>query len=421
MKAPGADCANCPAASGRFLAPQRPINGNSPRLVIVGEAPCSSDFENGGVFRSSGGRVIDRSLAGIGLHRRDCHLTNAVLCDCRLKDRKVAAQACRGRLALELAETGSAPVVTLDSIATAAVFPPKASKAKPKPAPKKPRKTLAKPAKVKPLKLAKLDIRKYRGSISLVDLAQSPLAGQPSPKERDTAAHGPATGVRTVLPLLHPAEVRKAPKWQPVWDTDFARIGRVIESGWIAPEDAPGRELVIPETLRHAREALAALAPGAPVSFDVETVGLGPTETALVCYGLSDGRLTVVIPWSMASNGLESFWPDSGRSIARATSQVLASRVCVTHNGPAFDHIVAQRAGITIGAWDDTILMAHALAGHMPKNLPFVVTALAGLDVGPWKMWESRTSSIEELWRYNGRDCLHTILAYYKLHATLHA
>jgi hypothetical protein len=194
-----------------------------------------------------------------------------------------------------------------------------------------------------------------------------------------------------------------------VLEIDVARIGRVLDHGFTAPEDSPERKLWIPKTRDSLRAALASLAHRA-VSFDVETVGLGPTQTALVCYGLSDGALTVVIPWSKASNGLEPFWKDGGREAAELTSEALAYRAAVTHNGPAFDHIVAARYGIRIQRWEDTLLLAHAMAGHMPKNLAHVVTLY--LDVPPWKQLEDRGVDIERLHVYNGRDCLYTALAW---------
>jgi hypothetical protein len=195
-----------------------------------------------------------------------------------------------------------------------------------------------------------------------------------------------------------------------VLETDIARVGRVLEHGFVAPEDEPGRELLIAKTREQLRAGLARLGP--VVSGDVETVGLGPTATALVCLGFSDGRLTVVVPWSKASNGLEPFWLDPS-GVAAELSAMLATRIMVSHNGPAFDHIVMARYGIRITAWDDTLLASHALAGHMPKNLAHVATQ--HLDVPPWKQLEDRGASIERLWVYNGRDCLYTILAWFEM------
>lgn len=309
--------------------------------------------------------MVDRQLHRLGLSRANVHLTNAVMCDCRMKDRKAAAKACSGRLKLELeALPAGVPVVAFDSLATR--YSVGWSKTTP--------------------------IAKWRGSVA-------------------------ATAARPVLPLMHPAEVKRAPKWAPVWDQDWERVGRVLEGGFTPPEEMPGRRLWVPMGLAEAEEALASLAPGA-VSADVETVGLGPTETALVCLGFSDGNLTVVLPWSTESNGKDPFWPDGGARVVRAANAMLADRIMVTHNGPTFDWLVMRRYGFQWKRWDDTLSMTHVLAGHLPKNLAHVVTA-AGLDVGPWKMLENRGEDVARLHFYNGQDVLYTILAYNKLRVTL--
>jgi hypothetical protein len=90
-------------------------------------------------------------------------------------------------------------------------------------------------------------------------------------------------------------------------------------------------------------------------------------------------------------------------------NSLIARRVVVTHNGPAFDHIVAQRYGMRIVAWEDTLLGTHALYSHLPKGLSHVVTRY--LDVTPWKEQEDRTADIDRLHIYNARDTLYTALA----------
>jgi hypothetical protein len=196
-----------------------------------------------------------------------------------------------------------------------------------------------------------------------------------------------------------------------VLEADVERIGRVVHGGFTQPEDQPGRRLVIARTESEVSELLPLL--GNVVSFDVETVGLGPTETALVCYVVSDGCLTIVIPWSTDSSGRDSIWPSQKR-IAALTSECFKNRTVVTHNGPNFDHIVAKRYGIRISKWEDTLLLRHAVASHLPKSLNFTVT-MAGIDAVAWKMLEDRGADIERLWHYCGRDGLYTILAYQRL------
>lgn len=377
LRLAGASCDTCPARGAKCVTPEPPPAGGRAQLAVVGEFPRGAEFESGKPLSGSGGRMLTRGLATIGLRRHDVHFTNAILCKPPFDAKGLASAAkhCAERLRSELAASGAPAVVPLGPIGLKSVL---SSKAKPQ-------------------------ILKWRGSVSTVQW------GNP-----DTANAGSAAGIRRshsfVLPTLDPGFVLRAPKWGPVLETDIARVGRVLEHGFVAPEDEPGRELIIAKTRADLAAALARLGP--VVSGDVETVGLGPTETALVCLGFSDGRLTVVVPWSKASNGLEPFWLNPA-SVAAELSAMLATRVCVTHNGPAFDHIVFARYSIRIGAWEDTLLASHALAGHMHKNLAHVVTQ--HLDVPPWKQLEDRSASIERLWNYNARDCLYTILAWFAL------
>lgn len=375
LKLAGESCSTCPARGGKCVPPEPPPAGGRAQLAVVGEFPRGADLENGAPLSGSGGRMLLRGLKTIGLRRHDIHWTNAILCKPPVDAKGLAGAAkhCAERLRAELAASSASVVVPLGPLGLKGVL---ASKSKPQ-------------------------ILKWRGSVSTVQW----------PADPGELPQGPVLARSTfVLPTLDPGFVLRAPKWGPVLETDIARVGRVLEHGFTAPEDEPGRELLIAKTRAQLSAALSRL--GNDVSFDVETVGLGPTSTSLVCFGLSDGRLTVVVPWSKASNGLEAFWLDPV-SVAAEVSTALATRTAITHNGPAFDHIVAARYGLRIAAWDDTLLASHALAGHMPKNLAHVVTQ--HLDVPPWKQLEDRGASIERLWVYNGRDCLYTILAWFEM------
>lgn len=331
------------------------------RLAVVGDSPMRRDLEEKSILSGASGRMLARGLRSIGLQRAQVHFTNAILCECDDAHLSKARAACAHRLRSELEASGAEAVMPLGPLSLQS--------------------TLALPRKPQLLK--------WRGSVSRVAFSES---------------HG-----AWVLPTLHPSFVHRAPKWAPILELDVARVGRVLENGFTAPEDAPGRRLVVPHTRDSLRHALGSLALR-DVSFDVETVGLGPTYTSLVCFGLSDGELTIVVPWSKASNGIDPFWKDGGREAAELTSEALARRCAITHNGPAFDHIVAARYGIKIQSWGDTLLLAHAMAAHMPKNLAHVATLY--LDVPPWKQLEDRGVDIERLHVYNGRDCLYTALAW---------
>lgn len=381
LRLAGAACDTCPARHGTCVLPEPALRpgGSPPLLAVVGEAPSRADVEAKKPFAGASGRLLQRGLRTLRMARNDVHWTNAVLCECKEQDQKAARAACAQRLRSELEACGAPVVMPLGPSALHS--------------------SLALPRRPQ--------ILKWRGSVSR--MMWSTNAEQSSPALGDGAAvtH---TAVRSafVLPTIHPAFVMRAPKWGPVLEVDVARIGRVLEHGFTPPEDAPGRRLVVPKSFDALEAALAEL--GEDNSFDVETVGLGPCYTALVCFGLSDGQLTVVVPWSTEANGLHAFWREPAR-VAELVSRHMARMVIVTHNGPAFDHIVAARYGLVLPQRrEDTLLIAHATAGHMPKNLAHVVTLY--LDVPPWKQLEDRGADIARLHVYNGRDCLYTQLAY---------
>lgn len=362
-KLPGADCANCPGRD-RPLVPPLPAQpaGTQCRLAVVGEGPGRKEVEQGEPFVSPAGRMMARGLATLGLRRHEVHWTNAVPCDVRERDLPIARKCCAERLRLELAAAAPPVVVPVGALGTRSAL--MASRPTP--------------------------ILKWRGSVNRI-------------------AYAAETPAAWVLPTIHPAFVMRSRQWGPVLEIDIARVGRIMRDGWIAPEEQPGREIKIARTWEQLEIGLNNLGkPGDLEGFDVETVGLGPTHTRLVCFALSDGKLTLVVPWSKGRDGRDLWWPDGGKRVAAAVTEHWKSRVVLTHNGPNFDHIVGVRYGLYVSAWEDSLVMAHALHPELKKNLATVVTM--GLDVAAWKELEMRTGTLEQLHLYNARDTLYTLL-----------
>jgi uracil-DNA glycosylase family 4 len=364
VKAPLAECAGCPG-EGRAFVPPEPARGRI-RLAIVGEGPSRNDVERKRPFVGAAGREMMRHLGGIGLGRRDCHWTNAILCDVPERDLEAARKRCSKRLAAELAEVRAPVVVPVGAMAAKSALG----------------------------RTGSTPIMKWRGSVSRL-----------------------AEPAAWVLPTIHPTFVMRAPQWAPILTTDMQRVGRVLREGFTPPEEQSGRVIHVAQNLPALTAHLNAL--GDTVAFDVETVGLGPTQTSLVCFALSDGVITVVVPWSRGRDGRVNWWGEDVEWVALHVTTALRARTTVTHNGPAFDHLVIERYGIGFGKWEDTLLLAHALWPGLKKGLSHVVTA-CGLDVPPWKELENRTATLEKLWGYNGQDTLYTKLAYDRLIGLLH-
>ena len=373
-KLPLARCDACPGRDAPLVPPE-PARIRA-RLVVVGEAPGRQELLERRPFspRGASGSLLMRAARAMGLQRSEIHLTNAIPCGVKEADMPEARKCCVARLQAELHAAGAPVIMPVGAWALQSTL---ASSKRPQ-------------------------ILRWRGSVNPTAINPPAPAAGSDPAD---AAASPLQAL--VTPTVHPAFVLRSPAWAPTFEVDVERIGRYVQGQpFVPPELQPGRRIVIARDLPILNEALSQLAPG-DIAFDVETVGLGPTHTALVCFAISDGRLTVVVPWSRGRDGREPWWyqPDQ---VAGRISSLFGQRCAVTHNGPAFDHIVAGRHGIRIGRWDDSLLATWAVASHMPRGLSACVQT--HLDVTAWKEQEDRTADLDRLWIYNARDTLYTAL-----------
>lgn len=356
LKLAGDACATCPASTGTCVPPE--ANPNA-KLAIVGEGPGRNEIREGIPFIGRSGHMLRRGLRTLGLVRSDVHWTNAVLCDCSEDDLPEARKACQKRLAEELAATTAPVIMPVGRYALQSTLQSKK-------------------------RLHLIGKHGWRGSVT--------------PKE--------IGGVeRLVAPTVHPAFVMRVPKWGPILELDVARVGRLLRGGYKAPEHLAGRTI---EFVRDYSRLNALASLDREVSFDVETVGLGPMYTALVCLGISDGQSTYVLPWANHTDGRESAWSEP-RLALEAVNDCFGSRLTISHNGPVFDHIIAHRYSIRLRRWADTLLMYHALHSHFPKGLAHVVSVT--LDAPAWKE-VPHSESLDVLMGYNAQDALYTKLAY---------
>lgn len=72
-------CIACGRADGRT---QVVFGAGNPRasLMLIGEAPSATDDDTGKPFTGPAGKLLDRILGELGLHRRDLWITNLVRC-----------------------------------------------------------------------------------------------------------------------------------------------------------------------------------------------------------------------------------------------------------------------------------------------------------------------------------------------------
>jgi hypothetical protein len=95
--------------------------------------------------------------------------------------------------------------------------------------------------------------------------------------------------------------------WKPVFDVDVERELRLAAGQTLDLKDRGPYEVVA--TAASARKALAKL--GQTVAVDVETDGINPLTTKMLCVGISDGKRTVVVH---PPRELEDGWIATGLS-----------------------------------------------------------------------------------------------------------
>ncbi len=392
-------CADCPAR--KFPACPPESAPHRARLAIVGEAPGPQELEAKRPFIGASGRIMMNGLRHeLSLDRSDVHWTNATLCRPPERLQQACAKACAPRLRAELAAAAPQIVMPVGAWGVASLIHGGRKRVR---------------------------IQKWRGSVQYIDLSPAVARREKLPKGRKgakpstatecepTAAAPPGAGPVTpagvsalLMPTLHPAAVMRGrnPLLAPLLELDVERARKYLDGAPFVPlEDHESHTLVIADREDLLEHSLRSL--GDELGNDVETVGLGPTRTALVCLALSDGSKTVVIPWSRARDGREPYWLRPKR-IAKLLTETLAKRLSITHNGPFFDFIGEERYGIIVSRWEDTLLQAHALRSHEPRNLYHVVSR--GLDVSAWKEQEDRNADLPRLYRYNAKDTLYTRL-----------
>lgn len=356
MKAPGANCDNCPGLHRSFVPPEHAHS--RPHLVVVGDGPWRQEVEDGRPFAGAPGRLMAGTIRRhCGLQRNEVHWTNAVLCDVPEKELAAARKCCAQRLRDELEDVGASTVLAAGPYAlqSAAGMGRRPS------------------------------MLRMRGSV----LAPSdPLRVN----NRDPY---------DIVASLHPSFVLRAELWAPIFEADVARAGRVARDGFVAPENRPGACIVVATEFEQLRAALASLS--GDVIVDIETIEASGTNRCkgpdihtnrITCLVLSDTRTAVVVPWSKTQTGEGRFWEKHHAEVVALINETLARTTAVTHNGPAYDHTGLEREGIVLGKWDDSLLAYHVITSVFPKRLGHVVACY--VDAPPWKEWDHNVS-LDEL------------------------
>jgi uracil-DNA glycosylase family 4 len=384
----------CPLR-GRPVVPPTPALAKL-RLVIVGEGPGRNEEKLGAPFVGLSGKLLDTQLREHQVPRGACHITNAALCRGETdKENDIAAACCAPRLLRELAALpASVPIVTLGKSATVSVLGYKKILYA--------RGFIWEAPEIAPdaLKLAAREV--YKAPVEKREVKVL--------RAETLRARAKLTG-RTVLPTIHPAFVLRADTWHPVFRLDMRRACKLANG-----ERLPREEFGPTPHYTGGPTLLQMLGPD--VSCDIETDGIIPLETGILCIGFSDGTNTVVI------------WPWRPSYAKRVSRFLRTRRAVVFHNGYNFDQIVMGAHGIDFRgvALEDTLLAHHAYASHLPQRLDHVVSEYC--NAAPWKIRFGRRGKEEkglppvdmpptELCLYNAADARLTILAWQRMQGDL--
>jgi uracil-DNA glycosylase len=373
-RAAGARCDECPLNKLTPVPPERPAG--KPRYAAIAEHPGRYEEKLGRPLVGPSGQVFDRALTKVGLARREGHITNAILCRGEEEDDlQKAYECCAPRLLKELQELPpEAPILTMGAPATRTV-------------------------------LGVRSIFMARGFVWTAKLLEGPIksaeaALRKAVREKDRIEKAAYTrkleilrardmlAGRNVFPTLNSAFILKADAWRPVLEIDIGRMKRWLTGELTKEKLHDGGFHLVVERSEEVRKALAKLR--RVVSLDIETDGVTPLVSPILCVGLADstGYTVVIGPWVP-------------RKHARLLTDALKSRTACMHNGYNFDQIALTRDGVEFPLRpdgfrrvEDTLIAHHTFASHMYQRLDHVASVFC--DCSPWKMIAGKRGAEEK-------------------------
>lgn len=346
-------------------SPKMPPSGKGrKRILICGEAPGETEDEEGLQFVGKSGRYLQRVLNKFGIDmRRDCWITNAVIC--RPESNilpKQAADHCQPNLTKTLRELKPDVIITLGAVPTKS--------------------------------LLSLVWKENVGGISK-------WAGFCIPCHEPNA---------WIVPTFHPSYCERMQ--DPVVDMFFERhIQLALEKEGKPWEEIPKWEKEVQCILdpKEAAEKIHGLIESPFVAWDLETNTLKPDskKSQIVCCALSDGITTIAFPWyGVAIKAMHEFirsdTPKGGYNLkfeSRWTNKEFGCRVKNWYwDGMIGAHVLDNRPGITSLKFQSFVRL-----GQQDYNThihPYLKSKGSNL--------ENRIKEIEimDLLRYCGMDAL---------------
>ncbi len=379
-RALGADCDNC-SLNHQKPVPPEPAHGH-PKLVILGAGPGHDENFTGRPMTGKLGLVVRDAVRDCGLREEDVHWTNATMCmaprTMSQSDWGRAVKCCSGRLAAEIKESGATHIHAISKWASAGVG--------------------------------------VKGGVD--DTFGYPIPGT-----------GPYTGT-TITTNFWPVDARRAPFLVVLSRAVDGVEGRFEEWQWGEEHIEVGPEMLA--ALKSIR--------GGEVAVDIETLGKNNLTDKMSCIGVSDGRVSVSVPWhdydagkygrvdgvAGASSGL---WAEIRAEMLRIL-QEKSQITHILHNG-GYDQVGLETHGIALGNFrHDTILAHSVVCQQLPHKLAFACSL--AFPNFRWKEDFKVTDDAKgsevyykrdplELRKYNARDASMTFLLWGWLKAQLDA
>lgn len=303
-KHPLADCENCPLQGERYVPSEIP---ESPRLVVVGEAPGFQEATYGRPFVGESGKLLDRVLKHYGYPRHQVAYTNVVACrpPNNTTPPKTAVAACRTRLLHEISHAGVRDILALGGTSTSALIDDSRT------------------------------ITRLR-----VGPAKPPTAGLRG------------SSIERVVPTWHPAYCLRTPDAFPTLVTDIGKLVKVTKSKWQPPD---WKYYTSPQECLEVIWALLKIADKLVVDIEVgiekDSAFDHPNEYDMLCIGIAYAKGKAVV---LAGDGIK----DS--VVLEELRELFKAKKIIAHNGK-FDLAGLYPLLGPLELWGDTMLSSYAL------------------------------------------------------------
>lgn len=338
------------------------VPGDGPRnarIMLVGEAPASTEVRLGKPFQGRAGEELNSLLAAAGIQRDQCYITNASIepvlgnKDDFFFKGGISPAFARGMQALlqDISEIQPNVIVPLGNYALFALRGHK-------------------------------EIMKWRGSLLWSDMVQ-----------------------RKIVPTLHPAallrgkpdENEKAQgglykmRSAVVWDLQRAKKESFVPQLTYRPRDL----WINPEGAK-CDEAIHRLLTAKKIVTDIETFG----GLDLACIGFSDGDPEWAVTWDYISN------PEKRHAMFK---YILESDVPKIGQNMMYDATMLDQIGIKMRniQWD-TLIASHVLMPDLPKSLAFLNSIYTDIPYykEDGKVWKEGPNgpNLMQYYQYNARD-----------------